>query len=98
MGYECSLPALFEVMGREENHKMILRQGRELIGKLVGGFFVSSGNGGCRNCTHGSRLARIMSGLATIQPKANSSASVAVQFALITEIGFHFAGTRRSDL
>jgi hypothetical protein len=31
-------------------------------------------------------------------PKTNSSAFVAVQFALITEIGFHFAGTRRSDL
>jgi hypothetical protein len=40
-GYTCSLPALFQVVGREENHKMILRQGRELIGKLAGGFFVS---------------------------------------------------------
>jgi len=28
-------------MGREENHKTILRQGRELIGKLAREFFVS---------------------------------------------------------
>jgi hypothetical protein len=47
-GYSCSLPALFEVMGREQHHEMILRQGRELIGKLAGGFFVSSGSRGCR--------------------------------------------------
>jgi hypothetical protein len=38
-GYALSLTALIQVAGREENHEMILRQWREIICKLAGGFF-----------------------------------------------------------
>jgi hypothetical protein len=39
-GYAYSLPALFEVMGREENHEMILRQRTLIICKPGGKIFV----------------------------------------------------------